>query len=411
VQQNASGRPDRGIPEDDGASDEYHTEAKQDVGRRNTACKLHKTVNCANFLNPAESPPDNTRTSRTGVDIIANSPCTTMKISRNAPCPCGSGKKYKRCCGAGTPANDDLMQQGGLAEAFAQAIEDSGASTLDEMNAIGHQVGAQANAQPLRDFLGLSPMQMASLLYHPLESPHLVSFNEDWVPKQSMALHLFDALVAGIGKDGVKATAKGNLSLKLCQAILAGLPKQLQAEKIRTLNGIRSETEFDELNTLRILGQQAGLIKKRKNHFSLTSLGQELTRPENRSGLFSRLFKTYVSEFNWGYRDGYPALEIIQMGWLFSLYCISLFGDSWQPVRLYSDHFIQAFPSLLEEVDEPDFCSSEESCYSCYQLRTCSRFAHFWGLIDMRKIKDAGPMSFDYELQALQLSEWIQFHA
>ena len=22
------------------------------------------------------------------------------KISRNAPCPCGSGKKYKHCCGA-----------------------------------------------------------------------------------------------------------------------------------------------------------------------------------------------------------------------------------------------------------------------------------------------------------------------
>ena len=21
------------------------------------------------------------------------------KISRNAPCPCGSGKKYKHCCG------------------------------------------------------------------------------------------------------------------------------------------------------------------------------------------------------------------------------------------------------------------------------------------------------------------------
>lgn len=24
---------------------------------------------------------------------------TSPKISRNAPCPCGSGKKYKRCCG------------------------------------------------------------------------------------------------------------------------------------------------------------------------------------------------------------------------------------------------------------------------------------------------------------------------
>ncbi|MGB8720870.1 MAG: SEC-C metal-binding domain-containing protein [Desulfobacterales bacterium] len=22
------------------------------------------------------------------------------KIGRNSPCPCGSGKKYKKCCGA-----------------------------------------------------------------------------------------------------------------------------------------------------------------------------------------------------------------------------------------------------------------------------------------------------------------------
>ena len=26
------------------------------------------------------------------------------KIGRNDPCPCGSGKKYKKCCGA--PAKD-----------------------------------------------------------------------------------------------------------------------------------------------------------------------------------------------------------------------------------------------------------------------------------------------------------------
>jgi preprotein translocase subunit SecA len=23
-----------------------------------------------------------------------------VKVGRNAPCPCGSGKKYKKCCGA-----------------------------------------------------------------------------------------------------------------------------------------------------------------------------------------------------------------------------------------------------------------------------------------------------------------------
>ncbi len=29
-----------------------------------------------------------------------------VKIGRNSPCPCGSGKRYKRCCGAGKPDTD-----------------------------------------------------------------------------------------------------------------------------------------------------------------------------------------------------------------------------------------------------------------------------------------------------------------
>ena len=28
-------------------------------------------------------------------------PRVAVKIGRNDPCPCGSGRKYKRCCGAG----------------------------------------------------------------------------------------------------------------------------------------------------------------------------------------------------------------------------------------------------------------------------------------------------------------------
>jgi uncharacterized protein len=27
---------------------------------------------------------------------------STPKVGRNDPCPCGSGKKYKRCCGGAT---------------------------------------------------------------------------------------------------------------------------------------------------------------------------------------------------------------------------------------------------------------------------------------------------------------------
>ena len=32
--------------------------------------------------------------------IMGQRPRTAPKVGRNEPCPCGSGKKYKKCCGA-----------------------------------------------------------------------------------------------------------------------------------------------------------------------------------------------------------------------------------------------------------------------------------------------------------------------
>jgi uncharacterized protein YecA (UPF0149 family) len=31
--------------------------------------------------------------------VLSPAPVTHKKIGRNEPCPCGSGKKYKKCCG------------------------------------------------------------------------------------------------------------------------------------------------------------------------------------------------------------------------------------------------------------------------------------------------------------------------
>jgi SWIM/SEC-C metal-binding protein len=38
----------------------------------------------------------------TDLEILLNPPKTRVvekKVGRNAPCPCGSGKKFKKCCG------------------------------------------------------------------------------------------------------------------------------------------------------------------------------------------------------------------------------------------------------------------------------------------------------------------------
>jgi len=35
-------------------------------------------------------------------------PAVRSKIARNAPCPCGSGKKYKKCCLKDKPKERDV---------------------------------------------------------------------------------------------------------------------------------------------------------------------------------------------------------------------------------------------------------------------------------------------------------------
>jgi preprotein translocase subunit SecA len=40
-----------------------------------------------------------TGTSLGGDHSVKKSPVKKVKVGRNDPCPCGSGKKYKKCCG------------------------------------------------------------------------------------------------------------------------------------------------------------------------------------------------------------------------------------------------------------------------------------------------------------------------
>lgn len=155
----------------------------------------------------------------------------------------------------------------------------------------------------------------------------------------------------------------------------------------------------------------AGIIKQSKNKLILTSLGKELTQDKNQSRLFSYLIKTYATQFNWGYRDAYPAIDIIQIGWLFSLYCLLLFGNKWRSCHFYSGKFLDAFPSALDNIDEKPYMSIEEQFHNCYRARMLERFARFFGGIEIRKPQDPSPMNFEFEVRAPHLSEWLQFHA
>lgn len=333
-----------------------------------------------------------------------------MKISRNSQCPCGSGNKYKHCCGVDLQPYDDSSLNT-LPDKLSQEIKSSDVSSLEEVNTIAEKLQADHNERPIKEFLGLTPTQMTKMLYHPWDSPDLVSFNQNWFPKKSLAFDMFDALAMGIGDKGIKATAQGNLPIKLCNDIYTLMPD----DYFHPRSSIRSEVEFDELHTIRLVGELAGIIKLRKKHFSLTVKGKKLLRSEERAHLFYTLIKTYVTKFNWGYRDGYQELEIIQNSWLFSLYCLSIFGGKSRSSDFYSGYFIRAFPMVLDEVNGGLHSSNEDYCSRCYESRTLKRFAKFWGLIKQSESKSVGSSRFktdyNYELIPQELSQWLTFHA
>jgi tetratricopeptide (TPR) repeat protein len=76
------------------------------------------------------------------------------KIARNAPCPCGSGKKYKRCClkkiedqqaaarraAATAKPPDWAMEEDDLDELSNSAVDLIKLGKLDEAEAVGHQL-------------------------------------------------------------------------------------------------------------------------------------------------------------------------------------------------------------------------------------------------------------------------------
>jgi preprotein translocase subunit SecA len=41
-----------------------------------------------------------------GKGSIIRKPAVSKKVGRNDPCPCGSGKKYKKCCGVNDNSAD-----------------------------------------------------------------------------------------------------------------------------------------------------------------------------------------------------------------------------------------------------------------------------------------------------------------
>jgi hypothetical protein len=330
---------------------------------------------------------------------------------RNDPCPCGSGKKYQKCC----LGKDELVISGRVAaeasDSLRQTLDKRQFNSFEEVQAFVEEHTQQQNQRALDEFHGLSPEQMHRLLYLPFASPQLVHFPEklDSIPKAPV-LTLFELLTEAIGEQGLKPTAKGNLPQKFCrQAALIYWGEQKHRENTQ-FGGINREDDFLDLHITRLVAELAGLIRKYKGRFIISRDCQSLLARDGLRSIYPRLFRAYVEQFNWGYWDRYPELRFIQQAFLFTLYVITRNNDTWLPHEFYEDSFLRAFPMILNELPPHPMFAPEEEIRRCYTWRTLVHFVGFLGLAEVQPISRER-FCHQYRVKALPLlGKAVQFY-
>lgn len=335
----------------------------------------------------------------------------TPDIGRNDPCPCGSGKKFKHCCIGKESRTASGQGAKSISETLRSALEGRQLNSLEETQAFLDQITQQQNRRQLDEFHGLSPEQMHQILNVPFASQGLVRFPEtlDTIPTAPI-LTLLGLLMDAIDEQGLKATAKGNLPRNFCrETALTYWGAQRYQEKTR-YGGINSEKDFADLHVARLVAELAGLIRKYKGRFILSrDCRRLLAGDDGMATIYPKLFRAYVEQYNWAYRDGYPELRFMQSAFLFTLYLLMRHGDVSRSQVFYEDAFLNAFPMLLDEVPSSQVFSPDETVRHAYTWRTLVHFAGFLGLATVEPVSDE-LLCREYRVKALPLlSQVIQF--
>jgi hypothetical protein len=269
----------------------------------------------------------------------------------------------------------------------------------------------QRNQAPMDDFHGLSPEQMHRILHFPFDSPNLVTYAAVIAGElKAPILTLFQLLAEAIGERGLKQTATGNLPRNVCREAASVYWGDEAIRKDGRFVHINREEDFSHLHVTRLVAGLSGLIRKSRGRFIL---GRECRRSlaEHRlAGIYPRLLRSYVRDFNWAYRDGFPELGFLQRSFLFTPFLLNLYGGEWLPEVFYEDAFLRAFPGVLSEVAPMPYSTPERTVRSCYTWRVLLNFAAFFGLAE---VESTGEARHDRQFRVKKcplLAEAVRFH-
>ncbi|PIV00006.1 MAG: hypothetical protein COS57_17020 [Syntrophobacterales bacterium CG03_land_8_20_14_0_80_58_14] len=308
-----------------------------------------------------------------------------VAIGQNEPCPCGSGKMYKHCCLGKEPP----PRMSSVMDELRAAIAGKTFNSIDDANAFAQNFMESKNRVPQLDFLGLSSEQMHLLLNFPFAKtgeiveidPNLPSSTFQGIPVVDNALLFMGRLAE---QEPLNATAKGNIPLLFAREVLAELKIP---ERELHVTSIRTEEEAPILHALRELLTLCGWVKKRGDRFSLTENGRKIVQEGFIGADFRNLLETFTLKFNWGFMDGYPPFSIVQQSFLFGLYLLHREARREIEDQALADHFLRAFPQVLEEARryEAPYREPRDYISGCFPLRFLERFCEYFGFVTIRR--------------------------
>lgn len=253
------------------------------------------------------------------------------------------------------------------------------------MNEDAEIIWSKYNHIPLQDFQGLTPNEMDTLLYKPYSKNSPVQINDelaDQVLDKIPYFRLTEELLKIIAE-------KGKLKLTVTtHSLPTNTIQTLYSYKFITdpfvEDGtwkIKREKNSDLFTTLNITTRGMEFIKFSRGELVFTKSGIEWLKTKDRNKLLKVLMKTFTENFNWAYNDGHPAIPIGQLGWGYSIFLLSKFGDKELPIKFYSDLYFEAFPSFVEQYPVVKYWTPKEGCQMTYTIRTVNRFMEWFGLV------------------------------
>lgn len=337
-----------------------------------------------------------------------------MNIGRNERCPCNSGKKYKHCCGSNIIAftgnmslvkpqanyrpayaermTREILNSDGLTS-YKESIREykdycksipSGENvpdfetyrfvtnfTSDVVESVGSCLKNKTfysekeynryadkqyfyfQNQPVKRFLGLSPMAMMELICNPIDGDRpfvsiVDDFNENFLINVDVVKYVLFCLNAIDAEDcRFKATQKGFFNRKFIQDFYNAFLKGRAEYPSFPMR----EADVFLLCKIRLMLETQNYIIKEKGVFRILEKGKDILGRKNKQSLYLDLLNHYMCNVSWLYGTRFdPCNYFIQKSAPFLLYMLKKIGAKYLSQQDYALVYSKAFPHYAFDV-------------------------------------------------------------